>query len=163
MQFEFCGAVELVTRRDGWTRNLHHTSCPAAGERKRQEYREVSRKWKVRDDHTEPSTDTYWQSRHEPKLITGKKLHVVRRVVKVWACLQVLISMCAWDLLVAASFLEHNRHLVWIVSQSGESALLRPPYHSCAVVAVLTLHHRKAEVAGASQVRTEIIYVRYIL
>lgn len=85
---------------------------------------------------------------------------MVRRVAKVRSCLLVLISMRAWELLVAASYSEHNRHLVRIVSQSRQPALLRPPDHSCAVVAVLTLHHRKAEVAGASQVRTEIIYMR---
>lgn len=52
--------------------------------------------------------------------------------------------------------LEHSEHLVGVVSQRRQSAFLRPPDHSCAVVAVLTLHHGEAKVAGATQVRPEV-------
>lgn len=57
---------------------------------------------------------------------------------------------------------KHNNHLVWVVSQRWKSALLCPPDHSCAVVAILALNHGEAKIAGATQVRSAILYVEQI-
>lgn len=49
-----------------------------------------------------------------------------------------------------------SHHLIGVVSQRRQSALLCPSDHGCAVVAVLTLDHGVAKVAGATEVRPEI-------